>query len=68
LPKNLITLAWAKINAAVCGFVAHRNTQAFIQAVLAGPEGLQKIVNWASTINRRDQVYSKAITAQQPVE
>jgi hypothetical protein len=68
LPKNLITLAWAKINAAVCGFVAYRNTLAFIQAVLAGSEGLQKIVNWASTINRRDQVYSKAITEQQPAE
>ena len=68
LPNNLITLAWAEIKAAYCGFGAHRNTLTFIQAVLARSAGVQKIVNWASTINRRDQVYSKAITDLQPVE
>lgn len=68
LTKNFITLAWATINAAVCGFVAHGKTLAFIQAVLAGSEGWQKIANWVSTINLRDQVYSKAIAEPQPVE
>jgi len=68
LTKNFITLAWPTINTAVCGFVARRNPLAFIQAVLAESEGLQQIANWVSTINLRDQVYSKAITEPQSVE
>lgn len=68
-PTEIVTtLACAKINAAVCGFVAHRKALASIKTVLARTASMRIIINRPGTNNRRDQVYSKASAEPQLVE